>query len=294
MSGANHTALRVNLNGQSALLIVDTGAPLTVLDRQFYRGASSKTTTIKEADLPPGLQKKTEANGQPAEVGYIDSLKSGAMDFGKGPVIVTDLSGTVARYNNAHPQNIVAGLMGEDILHRYSAIIDWRRRGIYFNTDPSKRIKVGPALVAAGWTAVPMATGNGRHFFVSATVSGKPVRLLVDTGAQFTTFTEGVVPLNIIYNRDNGTSIGHLAATTMTLSMIGGDMSMHPARVEHWKLGSYEIVSASVAVARLPERLAKEQSDGDGPILGVAGAELLAANNAIIDVAGSTLYLKRK
>ena len=214
------------------------------------------------------------------------------MDFGKGPALVVGLTAGMERYNSEHSQMAVGGLMGEDILHRYSAVIDWRRRGVYFNTDPSKRIKMGPGFIAAGWTAIPMATSNDRHFFVPCTVSGRPVRLMVDTGAQFTTFIDGILPLTTIYNRDTGGSMARIGSTGMTLSMIGSDMEMHPARVEHWKIGNFEIAKSSVAVAKLPHALVNEQVAGDGPILGVLGAELLASNHAIIDVGGSTLYLK--
>ncbi len=288
----NQATVRVTLNGQKTMLLLDTGASTTLLDSSFYQGAKSKIT-IKKEDLPPQLQ-HVNANGERAEIGYIDSLTAGSMDFGKSPVVVTDLSRGLGAYNTFHAHGAVSGLLGEDFLHKYAAIIDWRRRGVYFNTDPSRRMKLGPGLLAAGWTAVPMAPTDARHFAVACTVSGKPVRLIVDTGAQFTTFTPGLVPLTVIYNRDTGPSMDRLAATTSIMSMIGLDSSMHPARVEHWKIGSYEIASANVAVNKLPPGLLTQKSAGEGPILGLLGAEQLAMNNAIVDVAGATLYLKPK
>ena len=294
MERANQATLRVNLNGQSTRLVLDTGANVTLVDSGFYRGARSQATTVTKADLPAGMQKHVNANGQAAEIGYIDSLTSGAMNFGRGPVLVTDLRSNFGRYNSYHAQAAIGGLLGEDILHRYAAIIDWRRRGVYFNTDPSKRLKLGPGLIGAGWTAVPMAPSPSRHFVVPCTVSGKPARLIVDTGAQFTTFVPGVVPLHILYNRDTGSSVTRLASTTMPLSLIGGDSTMNPARVEHWKIGDFEVASSNVAVATIPHGLLAIQAGGDGPILGLLGAEVLAANNAIVDVGGSTLYLKAK
>ena len=294
MGRANQATLRVTLNGRSTMLILDTGASRTALDSRFYHGVRSTATTVNPSELPLESQRQLRVNGQKAEVGYIDSLKSGPMDFGKGPVIVTDLSATTAVYNNYHAQGAVSGLLGEDLLHRYSAIIDWRRRGVYFNTDPSKRMKLGPGLIAAGWTAVPMAVSSVRHFIVPCTVNGKAVRLDVDTGAQFTTFSPGIVPLTVIYNQDTGPSMRRIASATGTLSMIGGDILLHPARVEHWKIGNYEVPSSSVAVSAVPSLFLTQEAAGDGPILGFLGAEVLAANNAIVDVGGSTLYLKSK
>ena len=294
MQLANQATLRVTMNGKSTMLVLDTGAPLTLLDNGFYQGARSQATTVNKADLPPGMQQHVTANGQAAEVGYIDGLKAGAMDFGKSPVVVTDLSATLGSYNHYHAQSAIGGLLGEDVLHRYSAIIDWRRHGVYFNTDPSKRLKLGPGLIASGWTAVPMEPASSQHFLVPCTVAGKPVRLIVDTGAEFTTFIPGIVPLNIIYNRDTGTSMARLASTGTALSMIGGDSMMHPARVTHWQVGNFEVDSSSVAVGSIPRGLLNLQAKGDGPILGLLGAEFLAKNNAILDIGGSTLYLKAK
>ena len=291
MIHTNQATVRVALNGRRTMLLLDTGATTTLLDTKFYQGARSKSVTIKKEDLPPELQ-KVNANGEHAEIGYIESFTAGSTDFAKGPVVVADLTRSMGAYNAAHTATAVGGLLGEDFLHKYAAIIDWRRRGVYLNTDPSKRMKLGAGLSAAGWTAIPMAPTDSRHFTVQSTVSGKPVRLVVDTGAQFTTFKEGVVPLTIIYNRDTGPSMERLMSTSSTMSMIGLDSTMHPARVEHWKIGDYEIASANVAISKFPLGLLAQHSAGDGPILGVLGAEQLALNNAILDIGGPTLYLK--
>ncbi len=292
MGRANQACIRATINGQSTMLMVDTGAYATVLDTRFYQGVRSKPGSVGEDQLPVELQHKVSANGEKAEVGYISSMTSGAMNFSHGPVVVTDLSRQLNQFNNLHHAGAVGGLLGEDILHKYSAFIDWRRRGIYFNTDPARRMNVGRAFVAAGWTAVPMSPTSGRHYTVQCTIEGKPVRLLVDTGAQFTTLRTGVMPLPIIYNRDTGGSMARLASTGMTMSMIGMDSSSYPARLEHWKIGDYEIAKSNVAVNKFPAMFGNEQSSGDGPLLGVLGAEVLAANNAIIDISGSALYLK--
>jgi hypothetical protein len=125
-------------------------------------------------------------------------------------------------------------------------------------------------------------------------VSGKAVRLVVDTGAEFTSFAPGIVPLNVIYNRDTGATMAHLASTTSTMSMIGGDSSVHPARVENWKVGDFPVASSVVATGALPHALLTQQGAGDGPILGLLGAEFLASHHAIVDIGGTTLYLKPK
>ncbi len=289
----NQTTVRVAVNGQSTMLILDTGASTSLLDRNFYKGAQSKASSVAESDLPAGIPSQTKGNGLKAEVGYV-SLKAGNADFGKGPVSVMDLSSMFGAYNSRHGAGAIGGLLGEDVLRRYAAIIDWRRRGVYFNLDSSKRMKnLGKELTAGGWTAVPMSSTSGRRFTVPCTVGSQPAKLLVDTGAGFTAFSPGIVPLKMLYNRDTGPSMARLASLEATSSMIGGDSTSYPADLEHWKIGAYEIDHSTVAVHRFPPHSMDDESPGAGPMLGLLGPEILARNNAIIDIAGSTLYLKR-
>lgn len=137
-----------------------------------------------------------------------------------------------------------------------------------------------------------MSSTSGRRFTVACTVSGKPVRLLVDTGANFTTFAPDIVPLSIIHARDSGGGMSHINSYAATSSMIGGDYTLYPAEVDHWKIGNYEMEHSYIATHHFPPHSLDDESAGDGPMLGLLGAEIMAANNAIIDIAGSTLYLK--
>ncbi len=291
---SNQATLRMKVNDQSTMLVLDTGASGTALDRSLYAAARVRSGDVAPGQLPPEVGRKFKANGSVAgEVGYIDSLKAGSAELGKHPVGVLDLSGQFSRYNNLHGQTAIGGLLGEDVLQQYAAIIDWRKRGVYFNTDPSKRMKLGPGLVASGWTAVPMSLTNAHHFTVQCNVGGKAARLVLDTGMSYTDFDKGVVPVTMLYNRkDDSVSLGHLGSNSATMSMIGQDSTMYPGRVENWKIGDFQIASSVVAVNALPQWLRDERSAGEGPILGFLGCEILARNSAIVDIGGHTLYLK--
>ena len=137
-----------------------------------------------------------------------------------------------------------------------------------------------------------MAATNGNHFTVQATVEGKPVRVIIDTGATYTSFAPNIVKFSqMIYHLNDSTGT-RLQTTAMSMSMINASTVAYPARLAHWKLGNYEVPSTVGSVTELPPGILKEQSAGEGPLLGLVGAEVLAMNNAIVDVAGSTLYLK--
>lgn len=288
----NQATVRVSIDGQPTSLMLDTGASTSLLDSAFYKGARSASRNVPKEDLPPDLPRQTTGNGIKADVGYVQ-MQVGGTNLGKGPVALMDLSEMFGQYNNMNKSGALSGLFGEDVLRHYAAVIDWRRRGVYFNVDPAKRMKnLGRELTKSGWTAIPMASTNGKRFTVLCTVNGKSAKLLVDTGAGFTTFAPGVVPLTMIYNRETGTSMGHLASMSSTSSMIGGDATVYPAEVKNWKIGNYGIERSVVAVHKFPANSLADESAGSEPTLGLLGPEILSANNAIIDIAGSTLYLK--
>lgn len=291
---SNQAMLRVKINDHSAMLIVDTGATGVALDRRLYAEARVRSDNAAPGQVPPQVGQKVKYNGtESGEVGYVDSLKAGGAELGKRPVSVLDMAGAFAAYNNMHQQTAISGLLGEDVLQDYSAIIDWRRRGVYLNTDRSKRMKLGPGLLANGWTAVPMSPTNYHHFTVQCSIGGQPARLVVDTGASYTTLGKGIVPVTMMYNRSADTvSLGHLGSSSMISSMLGGDATAFPGQVEHWKIGDFEIASSVVAVHTMPQWLREEQSAGDGPVAGLLGCEILAKNSAIIDIGAHTLYLK--
>ena len=137
-----------------------------------------------------------------------------------------------------------------------------------------------------------MAATSGNHFSVQATVEGKPVRLLVDTGATFTAFAPNVVKFSrMIYHMNDSTGT-RLQTAAVSMSMINNNTVAYPARVENWKIGNYTVKSSVVTIHDMPSQLTSERSNGEGPMLGLLGAEVLASNNAIIDIADSTLYLK--
>ena len=69
------------VNGHRARLVVDTGAGYSVLEAGRAR---SLGVSPVGADSPFG--QFTNLNGESYRVGYINSLRAGAMDFGSGPI----------------------------------------------------------------------------------------------------------------------------------------------------------------------------------------------------------------
>lgn len=108
MGRANQACIRVKINGQSTMLMLDTGAYATVLDSHFYHGVQTKPGNVNPDELPPQLRQSVSTNGVKAEAGYIDNMTSSAMNFGKGPVVVADLSRQLDGYNNYHHSLMLA------------------------------------------------------------------------------------------------------------------------------------------------------------------------------------------
>ena len=149
-----------------------------------------------------------------------------------------------------------------------------------------------PASEPPGWTAVPMTSTGHHHFTVACTVEDQAMRL-VDTGAGSTIFDKDAVHLrNTMYNSSNGNHLGHFASNHLEMRSFGLSTTAYLAHLENWKVGPYSIQRSVVLSQATPAGLVTGGSGGEAPVIGLLGAEVLAANNAIVDVAGSTLYLK--
>ena len=283
--GTQAAGIRVKANGHPISLIVDTGASHTVFDRRLYRKITADQDTRPASVLLADYPTKVRLNGVHAEVGQIRDFEAGPIRFGSEPVMVLDLPMMSAAYRDfdrLHGDAPVGGLLGEDILRNYAAIIDWHRRAIYFNTVPAKRVRLGRGLTTNGWTAVPMTRTRGRHFTVPTVIDGRPFQLIVDTGAAFTMLdTARLHSRDIMYDRG-----------VVQMHMIGSRGEGRPVVLKNWTIGTYAIPSFPVVAEALPDTLLNESAPGNGPTLGLLGSEALARNSAIIDINDSTLFLK--
>lgn len=118
-----HFIVESTVNGNRALFIVDTGAPVSVVDREFCKKAklpmSAKTLSAK------GLNFSDHTSG----VTMDSRVAIGAVQAGKWPLVVFDLSRLLRSSNNEKPQEV--GLLGSHTLLANAAVIDCENQRLY-------------------------------------------------------------------------------------------------------------------------------------------------------------------
>ncbi len=263
------------VNGHRARLVVDTGAGYSVLEAGRAR---SLGVSPVGADSPYG--QFTNLNGESYRVGYINSLRAGAMDFGSGPIaLFTPANAPAAEASRQNGDND-DGVLGADILTRYKAVINCFTKTIFFKTDSSAHLKIAQFATSQHFVKVPLREEVTRAFTVPASINGHPCRLLVDTGAFVTTF-------DLRRAKEFGLSF---TPTKMSGSFTDGvSRQVGIGQVSNLMIGNYHLPPQTLAGTVLPD-FAVEQ--GQGRVAGILGMELLAFSRGIIDFDSMSLFLK--
>jgi hypothetical protein len=273
----NRLLLEVALEAKKGVMILDTGASATLVDPRTY----GFLLPGPKRELPPGLPAKIKGNGRELRVGFATEVKIGSVDLGALALVVA-APGMFSEGSGLTSGVKVDGLLGEDLLRRYRAVVDCARLFLYLTLDSAPKEDSGPSLVAAGWTRVPMRDLGG-NFTVDCQFGQRRYRLFVDTGAPFTTLDSGLVNQERIAMRELPLNSGFVGTRKQKTFMVGS---------RSLTIGSYVAKDVEMIARRdLVSSLTTEH--GPGPaLIGVLGCDLLAQNNAIVDIGNSCLYLK--
>ena len=272
----NRLCLAATIEGIKGLMIVDTGANHSALSDKYASLLPGPTRK-----LPAGVPLVANVNGRSCKVGVARDFHVGNTDL--GTVAIPLLQRRLLYEQSTHDRQY-DGLMGEDLLRRYRAILDCGRLALYLITNPNQKLNLGPALTQAGWTRVPLSDLQN-DFVVPCEINGEHFRIIVDTGAPFTLMDRGML------------ASAHTSVSS--IPMRGGIIGTRAEQMGFVKLpraaiGSYTATDLQVVAdsssARYFQDAANDQTNGK--VLGLLGGSFLAANNAIIDIGGKALYLK--
>jgi hypothetical protein len=277
-TSTNHYGVEASIDGHPVMLALDTGSPTTLIDKGVY---SRFVPPGDDQQLPPKLQTLNKSDDQRSKVGWIADLQAGPMHFGGGPVRVMDLAAVSGATSLDYRTKVVAGFLGVDLLAKYHAVIYWANHTVYF-TQPGGRLDVRGTLLANGWTAVPMEFTSGRHLAVPCSLSNS-YHLIVDTGMPFTEFDRGVW---------GSQDVGRGAHRTLT-GLADSAMSIAPIILKEWQIGSFPMTNTAIGIGKVNGHILDETTATPGRIIGFLGSEWLVLREAIIDVDGMTLYLKK-
>ncbi len=278
----NRLGFDATIEGVKGTILVDTGASSSMLNENKYgfllHGPKQK--------LPGGMPATTHVNDMKARVAFARDFHLGGVDLGgsRYALVPEDEMYENLHYSHRGRFGNYDGAMGENFLQHYQAVVDCSRQLLYLSLHPLNTPNLAPVLCANGWTRVPMAE-EGRDFSVPCQLNGRAVRLIVDTGAAFTTFdrawlddahmTSGSLPMR-------GSVIGNAAE------------EMGVVKLDRLRIGDYTATNVQIA-SSVDLRRAVEPSKAQGaadPIVGLLGSDTLGFNGAIIDVGGKALYLK--
>ena len=272
----NHLAVTVFVNGHPEHFAVDTGASTSVLDR-----SRAKADGVKPAPSDSPYGQYAYIKSQALEVGMVDNLRAGTMDFGGGPIMTLDTRRAKFSMLSRTGRKPLVGLLGADILLHYKAIINCRTRQIFFQTDAKRAVSLVPALAKMGYTRVLLREEEGHLITVPFQVHGYEGRLLVDTGAFSTQLDARAAHAAKLPARPTGMSFGDVNG-----ERHAGDV----AQVRDLTVGKFPLPPQPMfVVSGILEMLS---TAANIKLDGLLGGDVLAEQNAIIDLSSMSLFLK--
>src|SRR6266478_5982237 len=177
----NHLFVPTSINNKRAALMIDTGAPVTIIDKNSAGtfGLNVENTTIKGGRI---FGRRWEHYG----VSLAKSIALGNCGVTNVSVALADTSdrnadepgaatGTHISAVNRLPH--VNGLLCAREMSKFGMIIDCARQILYINLNGpsgSASQKVASFLSGKGFTRIPMRLNSGNHLEVPAVLNGHP------------------------------------------------------------------------------------------------------------------------
>jgi predicted aspartyl protease len=265
----NKMIMPVNINGQPANLLVDTGASHVMLDAD-----AAASFGIKPSQRGLRYIRFSEINGEELPLGFAQNLTAGSMSFGS--TLVTLRNSSYSGAGSAH----VDGVLGLDILNRYKAVINCRTKLVFFKVNQAHQMHLNSVASVEGFTRIPLRREESGALTVPCSIHGQRAHVLLDTGAFITTFHEAFVRSLGIPLEATGVS-AHFARGTAR--------KINAGKINDLKIGDFKMKPAKFGITALPN-FALQQ--GGTRISGILGIDALYNYHAIIDLDGMNLFLK--
>jgi hypothetical protein len=122
-----HPLLEIKVNGVSYILVLDTGASKTAFDYNLLEQSGALIMASERLSTGLGVTNMSSSTA------VINDIQIGELHISDFEVAVLDLSAINIAYRQLdHPE--VLGVLGGDILVKYSALIDYGKRMISFHS----------------------------------------------------------------------------------------------------------------------------------------------------------------
>ena len=287
----NHLMVPVSINNRRSALMIDTGSPNTLIDRN---SVNTFGLTVEKTDSSVGglFGRSWERFG----ASKVKSIAMGNCTVTNVPVAIADLSGmnpersataTGSHISDSKAMAHLNGVLGAREMVKFGMIIDCTRQMLYINPNGASSAvsqSLASFLSGRGFTRIPMRLNSNAHFDVEGALNGHTTRFLVDTGST-TTLIDTQVAVK------SGTGVTALAGYG-----AGGAgnvvQGVNRASVKELAIGNFKLANAEVTVAHVSRDILLSKSAAESNA-GVLGQDYLATNFAVIDMGGKTVYLRR-
>jgi predicted aspartyl protease len=287
----NHLFVPVSINNRRGALMIDTGSPNTLIDRNSVN--TFGLTAEKTDSNVGGLFGRTwERYG----TSKVKSIAMGNCVVTNVPVAIVDLSGMNPERNAAATGSHISdskamahlnGVLGAREMVKFGMIIDCTRQMLYINPNGgSSGVSQSLAnfLAGRGFTRIPMRLNANAHFDVEGALNGHITRFLVDTGSANTLIdTQVAVKSGIGVTALAGYGAGGAGNLVEGVNRTG---------VKELSIGNFKLANAEVIVAHVSGDILLSKSEAESNA-GVLGQDYLSTNFAVIDMGGKALYLRR-
>ncbi len=263
--------VRVSINGKEALMLVDTGSPLSCLNeaRSDFFGLAPFAGNAR-------IPSFTIVNGKRHRVTMVSNANFGSLQVTDMPFVLVDLR-EMGRQPSGASGQAPDGIVGLDFLSALRAVIDF----------PARRIVLRPAAGNTperwrgrpGSTEVPLQI-SGNHLVVKGAVNGSPLLWVVDTGA----------PFAVLDRRFSDRARLRLSRMSLLSNAIHfKDETTRVARLKQMRIGSFATQNQAVMVFDLSKLLRTDKSID--PETGLLGLNTLEMHDSVIDCGGLRLFL---
>jgi len=275
-SWQNQLLVHARVNGKPAVLMVDSGAPATLISTK--RQADFRLgEVVGKSDLPSSVI----LNGVADRLAMVHSFRLGALIIEDMPVVLTKIS--PPRVAKMVREQEIDGILGVDVLFATKAVMDCKDQVLILNRYPeiSGNEQV---LDLRGFHKTPIYVNEGYNLFVNGSINGTRTKLLVDTGA-------GVTTLHLPFVRQ--LRIPHYATSITSSGINRKEDAVDVARIRKLSVGTVDVFGKSIGVADLRWLFSETDRQESRQVAGLLGGELLKSQHGIIDFGTRTLYLKK-
>ena len=287
----NHLFVPVSINNRRGTLMIDTGSPNTLIDRN---SVNTFGLTVERTDSSVGglFGRSWERFG----ASKVKSLAMRNCVVTNVPVAIADLSGmnpersaaaTGSHLSDSKAMAHLNGVLGAREMVKFGMIIDCTRQMLYINPNgasSSMSQSLASFLTGRGFTRIPMRLNTNGHFDVEGALNGHATRFLVDTGSANTLIdTQVAVKSGTGVTALNGYGAGGAGNLVEGVNRTG---------VKELNIGDFKLANAQVVVAHVSSDVLLSKSAAESNA-GVLGQDYLATNFAVVDVGGKALYLRR-